>query len=241
MRHLPNSTLIERQAAVDRFISSWIEAYAGRGGQIFCGKGCRNCCTLAVNCTFPEALLIAASLDDEQESRVSAHAARTRRLIPEMTDLKSFLKLHRQEIGICPLLNSSGECGIYPIRPFSCRSLLATKESSWCAADFSLLSQAEKIEFMESLDREVVSFPMHYVAATQGCAQEYEALTLSDMAKTCGFSLYGNLPVLLHLERSCLLSEVVLQGYDATVELLESQGMHSPLIVMIEESGSPRS
>jgi Fe-S-cluster containining protein len=222
----------EQHQILDGEIAGWLADYRTRGGMIFCGQGCRNCCSLAVNCTFPEALNMAGTLTQAQAEAVRSHVVRLRQALPQLTDLKSFLKLHRQQLGYCPLLDAAGSCGRYESRPASCRALLSTKEHHWCAADFSALAGEEKRAYLESLDRDVVSFPVHYVAPTQDLGQELEARLIRTMGASLGFSLYGNLPVLLFLELDHRLSSALPRGYEATVSLVEQTGLLHPFLIM---------
>ena len=230
-QHLINSAG-EQQALFDREIQAWIGSYTRGGGTIFCGKGCGNCCTLAVNCTFPEALRIARSLTTLQAERVRDHTARLMARMHGVADLKSYLRMHRQEIGSCPFLDDGGICGIYDERPFSCRALLSTKESRWCGLDFAGLSSEEKRDFVESLDRKVASFPLHYVAETQDRGQSLETGVAEEMFKRFGFSLYGDLPYLVHLEREHQLSRIIPQGYEVTLSFLDQNGLLNPFLVI---------
>lgn len=223
------------ESLFDRSISLWVEGYARRGGKIFCSRGCRGCCSLAVNCTFPEAVRVARALTEEQARRVADRVAILQSRVPQLEDLKSFLRLHRNKLGYCPLLNEDGACGIYEARPLSCRSLLATKESRWCSADFSSLSSEEKRHFVESLDRSAAAFPMHYVAAMQELGRELEAMTAQKMETAFGFSLYGNLPVLIWLEREKGLSEACASGAQAVIELLAREEVLHPFLVTVSE------
>ena len=223
--------ILRDQAAFDQEISGWIKGYTSRGGRIYCGKGCKHCCNLAVNATLPEALCIADVLTGQQAPRINDHVRRLLTHRHRFTDLKTYLSLHRREIGFCPLLNEDGSCGVYAVRPFSCRSLLSTREDRWCATDFAALTSEEKSAFVESLDLTAVSFPMHYVAATQNMGQELESQSDRRMARQYGFSLYGNLTVLIFLELEHRLGEVVCKGWEATEQLLEQAGVNSPYLV----------
>lgn len=222
----------EQQALFDSEIQGWLDRYTHGGGRIFCGEGCSNCCTLTVNCTFPEALRVSASLTPRQTDRVREHAERLLLHVQEAVDLKSYLRIHRQKIGRCPFLDDAGSCNIYRERPFSCRALLSTKESRWCGLDFAQLSSEEKRAFVESLDQGITSFPLHYVAVTQDRGQALETGIASEMAKQFGFSLYGNLPFLVHLEREHHLSRIIPQGAEVTTSFLDQNGLLSPFLVM---------
>ena len=229
----------EQQALFDSDIQAWIDNYTHAGGRIYCGEGCSNCCTLAVNCTFPEALRISASLSAPQAARVRKHADRLLTHVRQVSDLKSYLRMHRQQIGFCPFLANDGNCGIYRERPLSCRSLLSTRESHWCGFDFAELSSEIKRAFVESLDKGVTSFPLHYVAATQDRGQELEAETSRQMAERIGFSLYGNLPFLVYLEREHHLSRIIPQGYEVTTSFLHQNGLLNSFLVVLDRELSP--
>jgi Fe-S-cluster containining protein len=192
------------QKVMDLLCASAAADYRSKNGEIFCGKGCSSCCTLAVNCTAAEALLIAQALDQEQSEKLKDYVARLKVLVGDAVDLKGYLRLHRKELGGCPFLDG-GICGVYSVRPISCRALLSTKVNRWCAADFSELPPAEKLAFIESLDRKAVAFPMHYLACTQDAAQKLEAQASMQMVKEFGFSLSGSMPVLVYLFKECRL------------------------------------
>lgn len=219
----------------DREMADQVRAYCLTGKRIHCGKGCRGCCNLAVNCIYTEAIGVAATLTGEQSERVRSHGDRMLHCIAEATDFKSYLKIQRQVIGYCPLLAVDGSCGIYDHRPFSCRSLLSTMESSWCEVDFSLLGSADKEAFMASLDRPAVTFPMHYLAAGQLLGQQLESEAALAMAAQFGIMLSGNLPFLVYLEQEHALSTIIPQGYAATMDFLRQAGLFNPYLLQAEQ------
>lgn len=222
-----------RQSFLDSLCSSAAADYRSKGGEIFCDKGCSGCCTLAVNCTAGEALLIAKMLAQEQRENLKGYVARLKNAVPEAVDLKDYLRLHRKELGGCPFL-VGGICSVYAVRPLSCRALLSSKNSYWCAADFSELPAAEKRAFVESLDREAVAFPMHYLACTQKTGQTLEAETLMQLMKEFGCSLYGSMPVLVFLFLECALQEAIANGADAVLAAAASAGLDSPFLLQVD-------
>lgn len=221
----------KQQQFLDMFTLDRTAAYQEKGGRIFCAKGCSSCCTLAVNCTLPEALLIATSLDELQAARVDAHVERLRLLLSGITELKEYLRLYRREMGGCPLLAEDGACGAYAVRPLSCRALLATRESHWCGIDFATLTPAEKQEFVAGLDRPATAFPMHYLATTQDAGRELEVQATMQSLRSCGLSMYGNMPVLVHLINSCGLLEAVAAGQPAVMAVTARAGLDNPLLL----------
>lgn len=226
---------VERQLRfMDMICSSAATDYRSRGGEIFCGKGCGSCCTLAVNCTAAEALLVARTLDEKQQGRLKSYVERLKGAVGEAADLRSYLRLHRKELGGCPFLDD-GICGVYHARPFSCRALLSTRESRWCGADFSKMKADEKQAFVESLDRSAVAFPMHYLASTQNAGRELEMQASMQTTKVFGFSLYGSMPALVHLFAEYSLLDALGKGADAVLAVAASAGLDSPFVLQVEK------
>ncbi len=220
-------------ASFDRQALIWVEEHAGLGGRIFCARGCSSCCNLTVNATFPEALTLAEGLTQAQRVSLRRHMDLLRELLPETETLKDFLRLHRRQVGFCPFLETGGACGVYPFRPLACRALFSTRNSDWCAVDFSTLHPAEKQAYLSSLDPKVVAFPTHYLASPQGLARELESSALAAMRERFGFSVAGNLPVLVHLACEHGLAEVILKGYEATIQSIEAAGLNRSYLVEV--------
>lgn len=222
-----------QQHCLDLLSAGWQGEYAARGGKIFCGKGCRGCCSLGVNATCAEAIVIAGTLSDPQTEAVREHVNRVRLLAQRSAGLKEFLRGHRQKLGFCPLLDLDGSCSVYSRRPLSCRALLSTLENSWCSTDFGSLGPAEKESFLARLDRTAVAFPTHYAASPRDTALDLETAANRSMRRTFGFSLYGNLPVLVHLVREHNLAATCSSGREAVADLLAATGLDNPLLVEV--------
>lgn len=221
----------QQQVFLEMFVRSWADDYGTGGGAIFCGKGCRNCCSLAVHTGFAEALAVARRLDDRQPAAVEAYATKLRQVVEGVSELPQYLRLHRREMGFCPLLNDAGECSVYSARPLTCRSLISTKESRWCGIDFSEVSQPERKAFISSLDRKVVAYPSHYVAVLQESGKELEEAGAKNMRNILGFALYGNLGVLVHLIRNHGLAEACLAGRTRAEDAITRAGFAHPLLL----------
>jgi len=228
-------TEVERHYALfEKRNSNAVAAYTAAGGRIFCGRGCRGCCNLAVRCTFSEALLVAEALPGAFDAALEAYVERARRHLGEAGDLKTFLRLHRRAIGSCPFLDADGACAVYAARPFACRSLLSTRPAEWCAVDFAELHPLEKQAFLSSLDPDVVAWPTHYLAAPRDLAQEMEGATAWRMRETFGFSLGGDLPYLVWLERRHRLSAAAPAGGEAVAALLARHDLDLPFLLQLE-------
>ena len=191
----------------EKFTNKWLSSYNASGRTIHCRENCSGCCHLAVHSTYPEAAAVAEVLTEPQLQKLSDYVGRLITVLPELTNLKSYLKRHRQELGPCPFLDAQGSCSIYTIRPLSCRALLSTRPAAWCTVDFAELAHWDKQAYESSLDRQVVVWPTHYVAATQDFGQELENTLLEAMQQKMGWSLSGNFVVMVWLERKAQLSK----------------------------------
>jgi Fe-S-cluster containining protein len=210
---------------------------AGDGYQIYCQSGCSNCCSLAVNCAFPEVVALAQTLTAAQRQQLNAKLPLLRQVSRQAPDFKGFLRLFRQQLGGCPFLDSeSAACSIYPGRPLSCRALLSTRNSSWCAVDFAELHPQERDAFLSSLDPAVVAFPSHYLAAGQELGLAYEGALLASMREAFGFSLSGNFLYQLWLELELSLSEIIPQGFAVTRQFLEQRALDLPFLLQLREA-----
>lgn len=216
---------------MDQFSAAWVSDYRSGGGEIYCGRGCSRCCSLAVNCTLTEAVRLASSLDQQQANVVGEYVERLKGEAAGCGDLKSYLSMQRTVMGACPLLDNANACSVYGTRPLSCRALHSTKESHWCGVDFSGMNSDEKREYVESLDRSVVAFPLHYVASLQETGSELEGRCLAVMEKSFGFSLYGSMPVLVHLVRDHGLVELVGSGRMAVEAYVAERGLDHPYLL----------
>ncbi|WP_246038138.1 YkgJ family cysteine cluster protein [Geomonas terrae] len=219
----------QQQMFLEMLVRSWVDDYRADGGSIYCGKGCRNCCSLAVHTGFAEALAVARRLNEAQAEKVASYAVRLRDLVKNVSDLPQYLRLHRQ-MGFCPLLDDEGACSVYPVRPLTCRALISTRESVWCGADFSTLAPEEREAFLAGLDRKVVAFPSHYVATLQESGKELEEAAAQHMRLHFGFALYGNLGVLVHLIRKGL-AEACQEGPAAAARFIAQAGFDNPLLL----------
>lgn len=226
----------KEEAALDREIAAWSAAYAATGKRLFCSAGCGNCCTLFVQSTLAEALAVAAALDPEQLRCLSAYIERQRASLTTATDFLTLLRRQRTEVGPCPFLDRAGSCTIYALRPLACRALLSTKPADWCGVDFSELSPLDKRLYSESLDRAVVAYPVHYVAATQGTAEAAELRLVDSMRSVFGLSVTGNFPLLVYLEHRFRLSDR-LGGAETSSSVqawLREHGYAHPLLLRID-------
>jgi Fe-S-cluster containining protein len=205
--------------------------------RLYCEKGCYNCCTLTVNCSFAEAWAISRTLTATQRQILAEKQPKLQALSRQAKHLKEFLGLFREQLGGCAFLNhADGCCSIYQLRPFSCRALLSTRNSSWCAVDFGGLHPLEKEAFLSSLDPQLVAFPTHYLAASRELGLELETKALAAMQHHFGVAMSGNLLYQVWLEQEHGLSEVIAQGVAATRALLAARNLNLPYLLHLQEN-----
>lgn len=222
---------------IDERSSAFQALAASHRSRIYCEKGCCNCCTLTVDCSFSEALAISRALSAAQRQLVAEKIPLLTEISRQTGNLKEFLHRFREQFGGCPfLVQEDGCCGIYPQRPFSCRALLSTRNSSWCAVDFTSLHPLEKEAFLSSLDRELVAFPTHYLAASRELGQELETQAVCAMRETFSVALSGNLIYQVWLEQKYRLSAVIAEGVSATRAFLTERQLELPFLLQVEEN-----
>jgi Fe-S-cluster containining protein len=223
----------DKMDCFDQICTAWIGEYLQRGGTVYCGKGCGGCCSLVVNCTLPEALHVAAALNIQQIKRLSEKIQKIQLLAVDASNLKDWLLSYRQNSDGCPFLEKRDICGIYNIRPFSCRSLISTMKPDWCVTDFSSFSMEEKRNFIDLLDQSAVAFPTHYAATPQEIGEELEKVCLKQMETAYGFSISGSLPWLVWLELEYSLSAILLKGEEYLKEYLNSRNLLNQYLILI--------
>jgi Fe-S-cluster containining protein len=227
---------LKQHAELETFTNKFLAGYGSSDKTIYCCEGCSGCCQLAVHAAYPEVVPVAEGLSEKQENNLAAYIKRLKAALPEITSLKTYLKSHRQKIGPCPFLDTRGRCSIYSLRPLSCRALLSTRPAAWCTVDFSELSCWDKQAYESSLDRQVVAWPTHYVAATQSFAQGLENHLLLSMKQEKGWSLSGNFAMMTWLEHTSKLSERNITTKQQLHDLLTNSGLDHPLLFNLSVS-----
>lgn len=212
----------------------WQE-YKRTGGSIYCRKGCGNCCTLAVNCSYPEAVILAAELTHQQRYQVLDRLPLLVQLCHAATDLKTFLQSYRKQAGACPFLDAEACCSCYSVRPLSCRALLSTRPEAWCGIDFSTLHPLEKKAFLSSLDADVVAYPSHYLARPLELAAAMEKSLDDEFAMQYGVKISGNLIWLLGLELNSQISERLARQEVGMIDWLLQQQEQYPYLLQVAQ------
>lgn len=226
-------TARDEAAALDHFITKWLEERAASGRRIFCSPGCSGCCTLFVQSTLGEALRVAEGLDSAQLSRLEEYVRRQQEIFSGSADFLAVLRKQRSTLGPCPFLDAAGCCSIYALRPLACRALLSTKSGEWCEVDFATLPPLEKRLYLESLERETVAFPVHYVAVTQDAAKEAEGRILEQMQTHCEGAISGNFPLLVYLAATLDTDGAIAGGVAHWSSQLKISRFYNPLLIQL--------
>lgn len=225
--------VLQRQTELDERIAAWRQEPAA-DVRLWCGPGCGNCCTLSVNATLAEALVIAGTLDEVGKQRLADIAARIIAHARQCDDARTFLAGYRLAVGPCPFLGPERNCSIYARRPLACRALLSTRPPDWCGVNLAELPGYEREAFLASLDRSVVAFPTHYAAAPQELAVSYERGLLLAMIRLTGFGITGNLPLLVWLAGKSGLAEALAGGPSTFLPFLTHLHIDQPFLVQLD-------
>jgi Fe-S-cluster containining protein len=229
---LQQQVVAAHQQLDDAITGLW-QSCREQGRDLYCRAGCGNCCTLAVNCSYPEAVMLAASLSVEQRARINERLPVVAQLSTAAGNLKEFLHSYRQQGGGCPLLDAQQNCSSYHQRPLSCRALLSTRPSAWCGVDFSTLHPNEKQAFLSSLDKNLVAFPSHYLARPLDLAAELEKTLATAFANEYGVNISGNLIWLLGLQLNSQVGERLAKKEEGLIEWLLEQQKGYPYLLQV--------
>ena len=230
LTELVRSTQMRLDAEIDTILADCRQ----QGVALYCRRGCANCCRLAVHATWPEAQVLAATLNGEQMARLDAHVARLRQEGEDDVNLLAYLRRHRDTLSGCPFLDAGGACDVYSVRPLSCRALHSTRPGDWCGLDLATLPAIDKELYLQSLDPQWVDVPTHFLSRPRLAAQQQEETLLSAMRDQYGFSIDGNLTVLVWLEREKGLSKYLAQGWTAVESVLTPLRLSSWLVRVVE-------
>lgn len=224
--------VVEQSLRLDSRINDILTRMTTPEQRVHCREGCGCCCSLAVNCSFPEARFIANALTPAQQTSLEKTLKGVLSISQKADDIKQFLQLYRTTVDGCALLNRDKQnCQIYDKRPLSCRALLSSRPSSWCGVDFSALHPLEKQAFLSSLDPQWVNYPTHYLAAPQELAAELENCLVIEMLKSFGLGLGGNLLYLVWLEVTENLSDLIAKHRKKAKELIDSLQQEHPFLL----------
>ncbi len=161
----------EAVAMVEALAEEFDEGVALRAAQaarqelhIHCHAGCSSCCDILVTCYLPEALRIAAFLQQPEQAAVKAAFLATYPVWKERAGNASeramaafaqgrqqqFDDIHQEHFRKripCAFL-ADGRCSIYPVRPLGCRNAHALDTAAHCVADPPEAKPAAAVDFV---------------------------------------------------------------------------------------------
>lgn len=105
----------------ENFIAQYRE---GDRSLIECGPGCSTCCVVNVSTLLPEGIAIVRYLRQQSPEMESCVTTRLEELWREVRGLDDEDRLFMQRP--CAFLDEQGNCSIYSVRPFLCRSISST-------------------------------------------------------------------------------------------------------------------
>ena len=158
---LSATLLTDLSGAIDTTILAWVVSKCAAIAEkvccdrpIACTAGCPHCCVLNVAILLPEGVIIAdwmreqfpLSELDAIRKRLAIHRAWVRWMDDEERIAKH---------AVCPLLDATGHCSIYPVRPMVCRAVASLDRNS-CQAAFSPVFNDETRLVLADLLRQAV-------------------------------------------------------------------------------------
>ena len=117
---------------------------------IACSSGCHSCCSLYVSATPAELLLIEGYLARQPEALKTTIHQRVERAF-QLARGKSMDQRSGTRVR-CPMLNSAGQCDIYPVRPLTCRAYVSFSLPA-CIADAKKPKSNLEVPRSGTLDR----------------------------------------------------------------------------------------
>ncbi|MFO7766205.1 MAG: YkgJ family cysteine cluster protein [Pelovirga sp.] len=222
---------------LDNDIIAIRKEYQDTGNTVYCRKSCGHCCSLAVNCSYPEAVVLAGSLTARQQDLVLAQVPLLAQLCRAAPDMKAFLQSYRHQAGSCPLIDSEDCCSCYSERPLSCRALLSTRPEAWCGIDFTTLHPLEKQAFLSSLNPDIVAYPSHYLARPLELAATLEKALDEKFSAPAGVKISGNMVWLLGLELNSQVSKRLQQQEEGIIDWLLQQQERYPYLIQVTAIG----
>jgi len=133
--------LIQTCRVVQEMAETALVRHRSNASRIACGRGCSHCCVVNVSVLQPEATTIVDYLERKHDGN------RLLALKRKIDELHAAIQWLDDEERIrwkqpCALLDDSGSCSVYPVRPLLCRGLTST-DAETCRQAIELISLAD--------------------------------------------------------------------------------------------------
>ncbi len=214
----PDAVTAPVQRAYDRYerqAGRWLAGYEARGGRVFCGAGCFQCCNMPIRVSLAEALITARALDPGQEEAVERHARAALDNARSARDDEEYVRRHRQEVGFCPLLDrATGACTQYAARPTRCRDTFSAFPAVYCeAGTWEKMTRRERAEYR----REVARTPgtdgeWHFIAPLEHLSEPVWVAAARAMRAEWKLEVWGDFWLLTTLARDAQFMDRVARG-----------------------------
>jgi Fe-S-cluster containining protein len=201
MPHPVTAPITAAYAEFERRASAWSATFRAHGGHIHCGPGCYHCCDFPIRASLAEALLAQASLSRDQQQALASRAHASIANAQASRDWDDYFGHHRQHIGHCPLLDATGRCSAYAVRPGRCRDTASALPARYCQV--GVLEQLSKSE-LRQYKREVRANPAtdgenHYIAPLEDLGQLVWDAASRAMQQAWGLEVWGDFCLLVTL------------------------------------------
>ncbi|AFZ68645.1 YkgJ family cysteine cluster protein [Deinococcus peraridilitoris] len=228
----------KQYARYDERARSWLSAYTGRGGRVYCASGCFRCCDMPIRLSWPEALTIAQSMSEDQHRDMHAHARKVWANAHCAKNLDEYVRGHRSQVGFCPLLDrATGSCSQYADRPTRCRDTYSGLPAQLCAPGGveGLKGQARRDYQREVRTNPAMDGHSHYLAPLEDLSLPAWDRFGAMMRRELGFELWGDFAFLVCMTREEDFVKA-LQERDPgkVIRALRKAGLYHPEIVQIE-------
>ncbi|HNC44526.1 MAG TPA: YkgJ family cysteine cluster protein [Acidobacteriota bacterium] len=228
----------------DRQSKIWLESVLESGDlpTNYCGQGCFHCCEFPVQATLLEAQHLAAGLPESIWPVIARRVEHLQRLAGEARDLSDFDEQVRHRLGTCALLDEARKCLAYSRRPLGCRKTYSTLPGDYCARTAQeQMTPQEWHQYQHWISVNPLTGQLdHYIEPLNDFGSELSEKILEAMERELGFSVEGELTVLLWLTRSAEVMEGFWNGDRSRLQsVLDQLGLAHPFLTLIDAQPSP--
>ena len=182
-------------AALDGFLTAYLER---SGIAPSCRAGCFFCCYGWVEASLGEAERVLEAASDAARRRAYLEGRRRARLLVRAKNDPRLPERHFLAQSPCPFLEG-GRCGVYSARPLACRGVLTDLDPAYCAPGATRrLRGRALLRYRSRLDPRRHG-PEHYLRVPKEAARRRFFALLEAEARARGFTLAGELSVLVYL------------------------------------------
>lgn len=223
----------------DRQSKIWLESVIENGDlpANYCAQGCFHCCEFPVQVTMLEAHYLAIGIPESTWPVITRRVEHLTQLACEAHNLDEFDEQVRRRLGTCALLTEAGKCLVYDRRPLGCRKTYSALPGRYCARTArEQMTPDEWHQYQRFISTNPLTGQLdHYIEPLNDFGSELSENMLAAMEQELGFSLEGELTVLLWLTRQ---AEFMVGFWNGNWPLLQSQldqlGVAHPFLTTLQ-------